>query len=75
MLWGLVKDLIEQDIRLLSDGADRAVEGIGQVELSIQPDPIHLVISIPPKVSVVVNKIGCSAKSHNRQNVEFINYL
>ncbi len=43
----VVKDLVEHDIRLLSEWKACEV-----VELSVQADHIHLVISIPPKVSV-----------------------
>lgn len=47
VLSGLVKDLVEHDIRLLSEW-----KGCEVIELNIQSDHIHLVISIPPKVSV-----------------------
>ena len=44
---GLVKEMVEKDIRMLSEWKDCEVE-----ELNVQKDHIHLVISIPPKVSV-----------------------
>ena len=47
VLSGLVKDLVEHDIRLLSEW-----KGCEVIELNVQPDHIHLVISIPPKVSI-----------------------
>lgn len=47
ILTGAVAEMVERDIRALS--AWRAVE---VWELSVQPDHVHLVCSIPPKVSV-----------------------
>lgn len=47
ILEGLVKEMVEKDIRMLSEWKDCEVE-----ELNVQKDHIHLVISIPPKVSV-----------------------
>lgn len=47
VLSGLVKDLAEHDIRLLSEW-----KGCEVIELNVQSDHVHLVISIPPKVSV-----------------------
>ncbi len=47
VLTGLVKDLVEHDIRMLSDW-----KGCEVIELNVQPDHVHLVISIPPKVAV-----------------------
>jgi putative transposase len=47
VLTGLVKDLVEHDIGLLSEW-----KGCEVIELNVQSDHIHLVISIPPKVSV-----------------------
>lgn len=47
VLTGLVKDLVEQDIRLLSQW-----KGCEVLELNVQADHVHLVVSIPPKVSV-----------------------
>lgn len=44
---GLVKDLIEHDIRMLSEWKRSEV-----IELNVQADHVHLVISIPPKVAV-----------------------
>ena len=42
-----VKDLVEKDIRLLCEWKGCEVE-----ELNVQEDHVHLIISIPPKVSV-----------------------
>jgi putative transposase len=47
ILTGAIAEMVERDIRALS--AWRAVE---VWELSVQPDHVHLVCSIPPKVSV-----------------------
>ena len=47
ILEGDVKELIEQDIRRLS-----AWKGCEVLELSVQIDHVHLVISIPPKISI-----------------------
>jgi len=47
ILSGIVKGLVESDIRLLCEWKGCEVE-----ELSVQPDHIHMVVSIPPKVSV-----------------------
>lgn len=42
-----VKDLVDKDIRLLCEWKGCEVE-----ELTIQEDHVHLMVSIPPKVSV-----------------------
>jgi putative transposase len=47
VLTGLVKDLVEHDIKMLCQWKSCEVE-----ELSVQPDDIHMNVSIPPKVSV-----------------------
>jgi putative transposase len=47
VLTGLVKDLVEHDIKMLCQWKGCEVE-----ELSVQPDHIHMLVSIPPKVSV-----------------------
>lgn len=47
ILTGAIGELVEQDIRVLSSWRDVEVW-----ELSVQPDHVHLVCSIPPKVSV-----------------------
>ena len=47
ILTGAVGELVERDIRVLSEWRDVAVW-----ELSVQPDHVHLVCSILPKVSV-----------------------
>ncbi len=47
VLTGMVKELVEKDVHTLCEW--RSVEVI---ELSVQADHIHLVCSIPPKLSV-----------------------
>ena len=47
ILEGVIKELVEKDIIMLSEWKGCEVE-----ELNVQKDHIHLVISIPPKVSV-----------------------
>ena len=47
VLTGLVKDLVEHDIRMLTEW-----KGCEVIELNVQADHVHLVVSIPPKVSV-----------------------
>ena len=49
ILKGQVKTLIEEDIRILCEWKGCEIE-----EMSVQIDHIHLVVSIPPKVSVSV---------------------
>jgi putative transposase len=46
-LEGVVKDLVDRDIRSLSEWKGCEVE-----ELNVQRDHIHIIVSIPPKVSV-----------------------
>lgn len=47
ILTGLVKTLVEQDIISISQWKDVEVQ-----ELNVQMDHVHLVCSIPPKVSI-----------------------
>lgn len=47
ILTGIVKDLVEHDIRMLCEWKGCDIE-----ELNVQPDHIHLLVSIPPRVSV-----------------------
>ena len=48
VLTGIVKELVEHDIRMLCEWKGCEIE-----ELSVQPDHVHIIIvSIPPKVSV-----------------------
>lgn len=49
VLTGEVKTLIEQDIRMLCEWKSCEI-----VELNVQLDHIHVVVSIPPKISVSV---------------------
>ena len=43
----MVKSLVEHDLQLISSWKDVQV-----IELNVQKDHIHLVCSIPPKVSI-----------------------
>jgi putative transposase len=47
VLTGEIAELVERDIRALSEWREVAVW-----ELAVQPDHVHVVCSIPPKVSV-----------------------
>ncbi len=47
VLFGEVKSLVENDIRMLCEW-----KGVEIIELNVQIDHIHIVCSIPPKVSV-----------------------
>ena len=47
ILKGSIKDLLGQDIRMLCEWKQCDIQ-----ELSIQEDHVHLLVSIPPKVSV-----------------------
>ena len=47
ILTGQIKVLVEQDIRMLCEWKGGEIS-----ELNVQPAHIHLVVSIPPKVSV-----------------------
>ena len=47
VLFGEVKSLVEKDIRMLCEW-----KGVEIMELNVQIDHIHVVCSIPPKVSV-----------------------
>ena len=47
ILKGAIKELLEEDIRMLCSWKEVEV-----LELSVQEDHVHLVCSIPPKVSV-----------------------
>ena len=49
VLFGEVKQLVEQDIKMLCEWKSSEV-----IELNVQIDHVHLVVSIPPKVSVSV---------------------
>ena len=47
VLEGLIKELLIEDIQMLCEW-----KGVEVVELSIQLDHIHIVVSVPPKVSI-----------------------
>lgn len=47
ILKGAIKELVEQDIRMLCEWKGCVVE-----ELNVQEDHVHLLVSVPPKVSI-----------------------
>ena len=47
ILTGAIKDLVDHDIRILTEW-----KGCEVLELSVQLDHVHVVLSIPPRVSV-----------------------
>jgi putative transposase len=47
ILKGQIKDLVENDIKMLCEWKDCEVQ-----ELNVQDDHIHLLVSVPPKVSI-----------------------
>ncbi len=47
ILKGLIKDLVEKDIRMLCEWKSCEVQ-----ELNVQEDHIHLLVSVSPKVSI-----------------------
>ena len=47
ILDGLVRPVVDQDIRMISNWKEVEI-----AELNIQPDHVHMVCSIPPKVSI-----------------------
>lgn len=47
ILTGALQELVERDLRVLCEWKEIEV-----LELSVQPDHVHLVASIPPKLSV-----------------------
>ena len=47
VLEGRIKELLLEDIKMLCDW-----KGVEVVELSIQADHIHIIVSVPPKVSI-----------------------
>jgi len=47
VLTGAVKELVEHDIRMLSEWLKCEVS-----ELNVQPDHIHLLVSVPPRISI-----------------------
>lgn len=47
ILEGKVKDIVEQKIRQICEWYDVEIE-----EMSIQPDHVHIMMSVPPKISV-----------------------
>ena len=49
VLFGEVKSLVENDIRMLCER-----KGAEVIELNVQIDHVHVVVSIPPKVSVSI---------------------
>ena len=49
VLFGEVKQLVEQDIKMLCEW-----KGSEVIEMNVQIDHVHIVVSIPPKVSVSI---------------------
>jgi putative transposase len=47
ILTGTIRDLVDSDIRMLCEWNNSEV-----VELNVQADHIHLIVSVPPKVSI-----------------------
>jgi putative transposase len=47
VLFGEIKGLVENDIRMLCER-----KGVEVIELNVQIDHVHIVCSIPPKVSI-----------------------
>ena len=47
ILEGIIKALLEQDIRMISEWKNVIIE-----EMNIQKEHIHLVVSVPPKLSI-----------------------
>ena len=47
ILKGVIKTLVEKDIRMLCEWKSCEVQ-----ELNVQEDHIHLLVSVPPKVSI-----------------------
>jgi len=47
ILKGVIKDLVEQDIRMLCEWKSCEVQ-----ELNVQENHIHLLVSVPPKLSI-----------------------
>ncbi len=47
ILKGVIKEHVDQDIRMLCEWKDCKV-----LELNVQEDHIHLLVSVPPKVSI-----------------------
>jgi|SRR3989339_961107 len=47
ILEGIIKERIEKDIRKISEW-----KGVEIIELNVQRDHIHIIVSIPPKISV-----------------------
>lgn len=44
---GIIKELMEKDIRVISEWKGAEIE-----EINVQKDHVHIVVSIPPKLSV-----------------------
>ena len=47
VLFGEVKVLVETDMRMLCEW-----KGVEIIEMNVQPDHVHIVCSVPPKVSI-----------------------
>ncbi len=47
ILEGIIKELLEHDIRMISEWKNVIIE-----EMNVQKDHIHIVVSVPPKLSI-----------------------
>ena len=70
MLTGLVKDLVEQDMGMLSEW-----KGCEVIELNVQADHVHLVVSIPPKVAICELMAGLPVRYLERQTLMTVSCL
>lgn len=52
ILKGAIKELVEQDIKTLCDRIAERWKGCIIEELNVQEDHVHLLVSVPPKVSI-----------------------
>ena len=64
ILKGAVKELVEKDVRTLCEWKEVEV-----MELSIQEDHVHLVCSVPPKLSIS-SFMGFSEREAGNQAVQ-----
>ena len=62
VLSGIIKYLVDHDIRMLTEW-----KGCEVIELNVQLDHIHLVVSIPPKVSVSEYMAGPPSRNCKRK--------
>ena len=53
ILKGAIKELVEQDIRMLCDRTAERWKGCIVEELNVQDDHVHVLASVPPKISIL----------------------